>query len=204
MADLKVEQILRAHIRKIIKEDGEGGGFGGDFGLSTGIGGAWGMGYGIGKDLGKFLDPFIDVAKTAVGKTKELSVKAQTLARVSIEALLVTLVPFCSDDYGKIFEKEKQDMERLKNEYGEVYQRTWDAFKNEDFLCSAFFYSPQSLLTTVAITQAPAATVKLLSILSGGRLDSLLDRILAKYPSGPKMPNVAAMSKERDFSQVKD
>ena len=195
MTERKVEQILRSHIRRIIKE--EGGDFGGggyDIGWGNigggGMGGGGIWGYGIGDNLGKFLEPFTDVLKTAIGKTKELSIKAQTLAAVAWEGLATTIVPWLSSDYSDIFRREKQEINRLKQEYGDVYKRTWDAFKNEDFLITAFFYDPASMLATVGITQAPTATKELLSILSGGRLDDLLGRIMDKFgnksaPGGP-------------------
>lgn len=192
MTDLRVERLIREHVRKIIAEDGgDFGGFGGYGGwgdLSGGMRGGWGYGYGIGKDLGKFLDPFIDVFKTAVGSTKELSLKAQQLVSTAFVAATTIVVPALSDNYGEIFKQYKSELNKVKQEYKEVYQRTWDAFKNDDFLVSAFFYSPSSLLTSYAATQAPETTIKILSILSGGKLDSLLGKIKDKLSSGVSMP----------------
>lgn len=188
MTNRRAEEIVRQHIRKILREEGDGG-FGGDYGwggLSTGLGGGWGMGYGIGKDLGKFLDPFVDVFKIATGATKELTRRALTIVSVAGEAILTTLIPWLADDYGKIFAKEREDVQKIRDSYREAMNSVWEAFKYDDFLVTAFMYAPAEMLASTAARYAPEVTGKALSVLSGGTLDGVLDKIFDKYAKGPE------------------
>jgi hypothetical protein len=172
--------LLREYVRQVLVED-DGGAYGSL--MSAGMESMpFGVAYGSQKDLYNiFVKPFTDVAATAAGKTKELSQKAQTVLKVGFEALATTLIPVLSDDYGKIFAKEKQELDKIKAEYSDVYKANWDAFKDNDVVCAAFFYAPGAVLASAMAAKTPAVTAKLLSILSGGKLDGFLSKLSKKF-----------------------
>lgn len=186
MSALRTRVLLREYIKTVLNED-EAGAIAGDLMGGAVEGMPYGMHFGSGKDLYNiFIRPFTDVAHVAAGKTKEMSARTQTLLKTGFEALATTLVPLLSSDYEKIFSSEKQKLDKIKGEYAEVYQRTWDAFKDHDVLCAAFMYSPIAFMTTAFFAKAPREGMKLMSVLSGGSLDGVLDKIRAKFSTGAK------------------
>ena len=193
------KDLLREHIRQIILEDGGGdfGGFGDYAGFGMGgMGGGAIWGYGMGEKLNGFISPFTDVFKIAAGEAKKLSRRAQTVLSVAFETLLTTAIPWVSDSYGEIFSKASQDIDKIKQEYAEVYKTTYDAFKNEDFNVAAFMYAPAQYLTARAAYEAPGATAQLLSIISGGALDGILSKIKGKLGKGPALPSWEKFKRE--------
>lgn len=176
ISSLRSRFLLKEYIKNLIVEE--------DFGslaLSDAMVGPYGMHYGSGNDLYKvFIKPFVDVVDTAAGKTKEISQKGQTLVKVAFETLATSLIPVLQDSYGKIFENEKQQIDKIRKQYAEVYQSSWDAFNKNDVLVAAFMYRPDVFLTTQFVKRAPKATLKLLSVLSGGALDKVLDKFTKK------------------------
>lgn len=138
----------------------------------------YGVHYGSGDDLYKiFIKPFVDVVQTAAGKTKEVSRRAQTLVRVAFEAVATTVVPVLRDDYAEIFAREKQEIENIRQQYGDVYRSNWDAFLDNDALVVAFFYSPTAFLTAAFVRKAPKMAAQVISVLSGGQLDGYLSKV---------------------------
>lgn len=125
-----------------------------------------------------FIRPFTDVVKVAAGKTAEMSQRTQALLATSVRVIATTLLPFLKASYGDIFAEEKHQIDRIRSEYAEVYAATWDAFMDHDILCAAFMYRPDLFMTAVFAKKAPKAAAKLLSILSGGRLDNVLSKLL--------------------------
>jgi len=186
--------LLREYVRQVLAED-DGGAYGSL--MSAGMDSMpFGVAYGSQKDLYNiFVKPFTDVAATAAGQTKALSQKAQTVLKVGFEALATTLIPVLSDDYGKIFAKEKQELDKIKSEYADVYKANWDAFKDNDVVCAAFFYAPGAVLGTAMAAKAPAATAKLLSVLSGGKLDGFLSKLSKKFGHNPSSSSSGDKSK---------
>ena len=181
--DLK-EDVLREYVRTVLNEDDGGGDAYGGFDLSSNIG-PYGISFGSSKDLyNVFVTPFTDVVKTATGKTKELSVKAQTVAKVAIEGVLSTIIPVLSADYKKIFEKEHQELEKIKSQYKEVYDATWTAFKDNDVAIMAFMYKPTAIIGAKIAQQVPVQTVNLLNILAGGKLDNFFSRVKKAFSLG--------------------
>lgn len=138
----------------------------------------FGASFGSDKDLyNVFVKPFTDVVDTAAGKGKELSQKVQTLAHVSFEALMTSIVPTLEDDFNDIFKKEDEAIGKLKAQYKDIYDATWTAFKDNDVLSAAFMFSPSSMITAKVAQQAPLQTIKLLNVLTGGNLDNFLHRV---------------------------
>ncbi len=147
--------------------------------------GPYGASFGSAKDLyNVFVRPFTDVVDTAVGKTKELSQKAQTLSKVAFEAMMTTLLPTLEDDFHEIFANEKENIAKLKAQYKDVYDATWTAFKDNDVVTAAFFYSPSSMITAKVAQQAPIATINVLNVLTGGKLDGFLSRVKKAFQLG--------------------
>lgn len=191
MSKLRTKVLLRECIQEILKEDDYGG-----LGMSDAMVGPYGMHYASGEQLYNiFVKPFTDVVGVAAGKTKELSEKGQTLLRVAFESVATTLIPILKDSYGEIFEKEKEQIDKIRSEYSEVYNATWEAFRDNDVLVAAFMYRPDLFLTAKFAEKAPKAAAKLLSVLSGGKLDNIMAKLLkggggSKKDSreGPGMP----------------
>lgn len=166
-------RLLEAYVRMLCEDDGYG-----DLMAASAEMSPYGVHFGDAHDLyNVFVRPFTDVLGVAAGKTKELSQKAQTLGKVAFEAVATTLVPVLRDSYAEIFAKEQQEVERVKQEYAQVYQRTWDAFKDHDALCAAFMYSPVAFLTLKFADRSPKVVAKLLSVLTGGELDPWLRKV---------------------------
>jgi len=186
------KQLLREYVLQVLLED-EGGDMGagdyGGLGLSDANVGPYGMHYGSGQDLYKiFVKPFTDVVQTAAGKTKETSAKAQTLLKVAFETLATTLIPVLRDDYSEIFAKEKQQVDKIRQQYSAVYKSNWDAFKDKDLVVAAFMYSPAAFITTKFAQHSPKVAASLISIVSGGTLDPWLAKVKDKFgidSSGP-------------------
>lgn len=185
MSTLRTKVLLREYVQEILKED-MGGDYGG-LGIDAMAGSPYGMHYASQDQLYKiFVKPFADVVGVAAGKTKELSQKGQTLLKVAFESIATTLVPILKDSYGEIFAKEKEEIDKIRSEYGEVYNATWEAFKEMDVLVAAFMYRPDLFMTVQFARKAPKAAAKLLSVLSGGTLDKVLHGILKSDGGGSK------------------
>lgn len=163
---------------------GHHGGYGGMGGM-----GMYGARFGSGGDLYRvFVKPFVDVVDTAVGKTKEATSAAYTLARVAFETLVTTLVPFFSDSYKEIFADEKKRMAGIRKEYGEVYQSNWDAFRDNDAFWTAFCYAPWAIMTIKFFKQSPRTAGRLMSALTGGAADRVLSRMLGDWNRAYRPP----------------
>lgn len=161
------EILIRTYIRNVLNEDYEGLGDGGDFGLE----------FGSPKKLYQtFLEPFADVFSTAAGKTKELSIKLQTLGKTAFEAIGTTFLPTMKSNYDKIRADEKIAMDKIKSQYADVYKRAWDAIKDHDILAAAWMYDPTSMVTSTVIKHAPTQVFNLINVLAGGALDKLKNK----------------------------
>ena len=199
---MKSDRLLREYIRRVLAED-EGGG-GGDYGygglaLSDAGMGPYGMHYGSGGDMYNiFIKPFTDVVNTAAGKTMELSQKAQTLTRVAFETVMTTLIPTLTDNYSDIFKNEKQQIDKIRQEYGEIYQSNWDALTDNDVVAAAFMYSPAAVLTAKFAQAAPQVAMKLTSILTGGSIDSWLGSVKDKFNISDKPSKKSKSSSKHD------
>lgn len=140
----------------------------------------YGMTYGSGSDLYKvFVEPFVDVFKVASGKTKELSIKAQTLGKTAFKAVMASVIPGIADDYERIFAQERKRLEKIRREHQDAYDRVWKAFAHDDVKVLAFFCDPLAAGAMLAYFGGKGAVKTALDAvnsLSGGALDHLLVR----------------------------
>jgi hypothetical protein len=171
--------LLREYVRVIISED-DGGDAAADMMAGAVDASPYGMsGGGNGKSVFKaFAEPFTDVFKVGLGKTKELAVKTQTLAKVAFETIVTTLIPFFSDEYAKIFANEKKKIANIRQEYGEVYNRLWETFGHNDLKLLAFMYDPYAagaMLTYFGGKAGVNAAIETVDALSGGWLKNAFD-----------------------------
>lgn len=177
------QDLLRVYIRELLKEDDGGmggyGGLGGLGGLSDGMIGPYGMEFVNRNELYDiFVQPFANVFGVAAGKVKELTQKTITLGRVVLEAVATTFLFWLRDDYAKIFENEKERIDKIRSEYGHYYDDVWNSLGNSDVMIAAFMYNPGLFLTTHLAKKAPRVAANLLSILTGGHLDDMLGSLI--------------------------
>jgi hypothetical protein len=173
---MKSEQLLREYVLRVLSED-DGGVYGDLASFDAGMN-PYGMNLGSGEDLyNVFVKPFADVATTAMGKGKELSQHAQTVVKVAFEAVATSIIPILSDSYSEIFAKEKERIDKIREEYKDVYQSNWDAFKDDDVMCTAFCYAPAAVLTARLAKKSPKVAIAMISALSGGTLDPWLEKV---------------------------
>jgi hypothetical protein len=192
------EQLIRKRIRKIILED-DGGAYGG---WGDAGGGVYGMHYASKDQLyGIFIKPFVDVVQVGAGKAKELSIKSQTLVKTTFAAIATTFLPGMSQNYSKIYEKEKGALDKIRSQYSSVYGATWDAFKEADVMIAAFMFRPDLILTTQFVRKAPKVAAHLLSVLSGGKLDDILGKLLHSEKSKSTSESVL---REKDDKKNED
>lgn len=169
---------MREYIRVVLKEDD---GYGDIMSAAVGMN-PFGVSFGSDDDLSKiFIKPFTDVVDTALGKTKEITTKALGLAHVALVGAITTVIPTLKSNYAKIFEKQHAEIDKIRKEFGPVYQSNWDALRDNDVLGVAFCYSPVAVLTAKLVSKSPAAAGSLISSLSGGRLDRWVDRVRMKF-----------------------
>lgn len=153
----------------IVEFDGGGdyGGFDfGGYGAGAGMGmwGAMGSTEGL---ISTFVKPFTDVLVTAVGKTKELSRSAQNLLNVTFETLVTTLIPIYSDSFDEIFEKERADIDKIRQKYRKVYESNIEMFSDSDMGVLAYAFNPASYITSQFISAAPKTALKMIEVLTG-------------------------------------
>ncbi|NBW09583.1 MAG: hypothetical protein EBR82_16315 [Caulobacteraceae bacterium] len=161
------ERVLRQYVREVLNEE-----------LHT---------YGGNEELiNTFISPFTDVFKTAMGKAKEISRSAQTIVSVAIRTILTTFIPFLGEDYKEVFDAEKKDMEKIRAEYKDVYDRNDEALKNSDAGMIAFFVAPELVLGYKGFKGGAKVGKELVSTVTGGRLDGTLDKIASKIGDAEK------------------
>jgi len=205
--------LLREYVRQVLSEDDAGGNpamYSGNLGMAGEM--PYGVSFGSEDSLMKtFITPFTDVFKTAVGQTKEISRKAQTLATVAFGTILTTLIPGLGANYAEIFDKEKQDIEKIRSEYADVYRSTEEALGSSDVALLAFMASPGLVIGAKAAQLTPAITKNLLSAVTGGTSDKVFDSTKDKLTrlgrwavgsSGDAPSSSRSSGKRRDPSSV--
>ena len=168
--------LLKEYVRHILlKEDeGDSAAMSGDVGL--GAESPYGISFGSKEDMiSTFISPFTDVFKTAVGKSKEISKKTQTLLFVGIQTILTTLIPIYGYNYAEVFDKEKDAIGKIRGEYQEVYDKTDKALSSNDAAMLAFMASPGIVMGAIAAKQAPKVAKALFSVVTGGVSDKIFD-----------------------------
>jgi len=149
----------------------------------------YGMNFGSGGDLYRvFVKPFVDVVDTTLGKTKEVSQRAQTATRVAFETVANTLLPWFRSDYERIFAKEKKELDAIRREFADVYQANVDAFRDNDVFWTAFCYSPAAIITHQLVRRSPKTAMKLISTLTGGSMDDWLQKVFGRFRGGSDRP----------------
>jgi hypothetical protein len=137
----------------------------------AGAGGGGGGGGGDDSLFATFVQPFTDVAKTIVGQTKEVAIRLRTLINVTIEAIISSVNPFVSADYDKIFQAEAADLDKIKSQYKEVYDRTDKALNNDDFAWATLISAPKAVLTGKFLETAPRVVGGLAKLFIGDKIE---------------------------------
>jgi hypothetical protein len=173
MNRLNEQKLLREYVRRILLEYEGMGSYD-----STGMGYGWGASQ---ADLmNTFITPFTDVVKVAVGSVKEVTRRARTLVRVAFETVMTTILPFVKDSYDDIFKQEEADINAIRSEYKDAFDRTTKTFGNIETM--AFFMAPGPFLLAQVGSKAPNAIASTLSVATGG----LTDKVLPPNRSGGK------------------
>jgi regulator of RNase E activity RraB len=162
----KDDRLLREFVREVLKEDDTGGaGYGG---IGDFAGGS-GMGYmNYGKDLKSiFIQPFVDAGGVIKASTSKALLRMKTLAKVSIEAILTTMIPFLKSNYEGIFKQEQEQLKKLKEKYKKAFEGVEKAFYN-DVMVISFMISPEAFITAKLAQQAPRQVLGMLEVLTAG------------------------------------
>ena len=176
------EKLLREYIRTIIKEDYGGFGYGGygDFGGYGGGSGGSGARTVVVKGL---VEPFLDIFKIAKGKAKELSVQAQSLGKIALGAVAQTVIPILTVDFQKIFDKQKDDIAKIRKEYEGPLKASWDAITSSDASILAFMAYPEVTVTTILFKKAPEVAKEMLDVISGGKFSDNVKELVKQEKS---------------------
>lgn len=171
MSSNKDQKLLKEYIRQILNEDGEHLSPGGE-------GSPYGMSWGTTSDLvSTFITPFTDVFKTAVGQSKEITRKARTVITLGFGTLISTFVPFMGSNYQKIFEKEKEDIEKIRADYKDVYDRTDKVLSGNEGAFLAFVVAPAATIAYLATKESPKVIKDILSVVTGGLSDKVYGHV---------------------------
>lgn len=194
------EVLLREYVKRVLTEDeGDVAAMTGDIGL--GAESPYGISFGSREDLiSTFVTPFTDVFKTALGKTKEITRKSATLLWVGLQTVLTTLLPFWAYDYKSVFDAEKDDIDKIREQYRDVYERTDQALASNDAALLAFMASPAAVLSVWAAKKTPGATLEILSAVTGGISDKIYDSIASKFKMLDSASLTAKTSKTKSKS----
>lgn len=157
-------RILKEYVKSVLLEDE---GYGGSDYAAMGdspYGISWG-----GPSLFKiFVQPFSDVLQTGQAAVEDLSARARTAAKVAFEAVATSILPFYSSDYKEIFEKEAEQIGKIKEKYRDVFERTDAAFAySGDAMLLAFLLDPTALISATVLKKAPAAALEVFETLAG-------------------------------------
>jgi len=185
MRQRTTERLLREYVQTVLNEDeggygaGDYGGYG-DLATSSALESPYGVSYGSADDLkDAFITPFLDVFRTAKGVTKELSRKAQTVLEVSFGTIASTLIPGLSVKYASTFDKEKEDVDKIRGEYKEVTDRIDSSLATGDAAMLAFMAQPALVMGYYGAKATPKATKEMMSSISGGLSDKIVDKLVA-------------------------
>lgn len=194
-------RLLREYVRKVLAED-DLGGYAGDYagiGLNTDSG-PYGRSYGSNQDLyDAFIGPWTDVFKTAVGKTKEITRSAITAVDVVIGTVLTTIIPGLGRTYEDAFKEEQKDLEKIRGQYKDVYDKTDQALASTDASVLAFMASPAIVLSKMAADKSPVVAKEILSVATGGKSDELFKDAMKSKSSDDSSGKSKGKKEPRDF-----
>lgn len=160
-------RILREYVKNVLREDD------GAYGMTAAdmAGDGYGMGmFSGGPSLYKiFVEPFVDVFKTTQAAAEDVSTRARAAGKVAFEAIATSLIPGLSSDYQKIFDKEHQQLLKIKEKYRDVFERTDKALSNEggDFKLLAFLLDPARYISFKIARSAPEVALSAYETLAG-------------------------------------
>ena len=173
----KNERLLREYVKTILKEedvisgmDSYGGGYDPQ---SRDVYGA--ISFGSGKDLlGVFgITGVITAGQVALGSVKEIARRGLTFVPVLFGIITSIIFPWIGVNYAGIFEREKQDVDKIRAQYKPANDAVNALFGNVDVKMLTFMASPGTLIAAQTAILAPKATKMLLSVVSGGYSDKL-------------------------------
>lgn len=191
MRRLNEHKLLREYVRQslLLKEDDYGAPSGG--GYEAGLGGYYDEGAAVAAAgyrggnpsalIKTFITPFTDVFKTAVASTKMVAANSVAMLQVAFTALISTLIPFIGARYDKIFDARDKRVQKVKDDYKEVFERTDEALASNDAKFLAFLANPAVFMGASAALKAPAATKGLLSVATGGASDDAIEKVKDKW-----------------------
>ena len=162
-------RLLREYIRLLAEDEGSYG-YGGMQSYTQNIGDFAGL-------LG--LKGIMNVGKTALAQSKIVGTSVKTGLKVVLQTVLTTLIPVYGYNYQELFDKEKAEIKKIKDEYRDVYRAT-DEVLGGDAALLAFFASPALVLGAVAASKGPDAAKSLLSAASLGISDDILSTAIEK------------------------
>lgn len=177
-------KLLKEYVRSVVISEDFGGGV--EFTNKQGL-------------INIFIEPFLDVFKVAKGKALELHQRTLALGRVAFTTIVTTMVPFLGDRYEEVFREEHEYLDKIRLKYADVYNATWDAFKQDDALCMAFMLNPTAFLTTQFFLKAPKGALNLVSSLTNGSLDPFLDKVKEQVKTGGFKEKKSRKSSEEAF-----
>lgn len=169
------EKLLREYVKRALTEEM------GDYGGGGDASGPYGYAWGSNQDLfDTFVSPFVDVFKTAAGKSKEIGTKVKTVLWIALQTILTTLIPIYGYNYAEVFDEEKEKIDKIRNEYKDVYDRTDKAIGGQDAAMLAFMASPALVMGAWAGKKAPGVMKDIASAATGGISDDIFDGIKEK------------------------
>jgi len=169
---MKPNDLLKEFIKESLNEDDTGGaGYGGGMNLSS-----YGMGYmNYGGSLKSiFVQPFIDASGVIKAATGKALLRIKSLAKIVIETILTTMIPFLKSNYEEIFKIEHEQLKKLKEKYKDAFKGV-DAAFTKDVMVLAFMVNPQQFITAKLAAQAPKQIIEILQVLT------IKNEGLAKY-----------------------
>lgn len=163
------EQLIREYVSTVLQEDNPGYGVShiGDIDIGD-----------AGDILKMFGVPDIkNLGGTIAGVTKEMTTRLKTAIKV-LWGASVSLIPGFGYDYAEIFDKEKTELKKVREEYKDVFAATDEAFKGNDMAMFAFMANPGAFLGAKMAAAAPDAAKKMLSAATGGKSDEIIGDVI--------------------------
>lgn len=156
------EKLLRQYISVLLKEDDTGG-----MGYAPAMTGGMGA-PNYGSSLKSvFIDPFLDAGKVIKASSSKVLLRMKTLAKVAIETILTSTIPFLQSNYELIFKNEKEALAKLHEKYKKNFEAVDKAFTN-DFMLVSFMISPEAFITANLISKAPELAIDIFETLAVG------------------------------------
>lgn len=168
-------RILHEYVKAVLKEDDAGMGY--DY---SGMGDSpWGVDWGGPGLVQSFVQPFTDVFSTARAAVSDVSTRARALGKVAFEAIVTSVIPFLGHDYEAIFQKEKEDLDKIASKYSDVFARTDKALASDEIKLAAFLLDPALTIAATTLHTAPQIALGVYETLAGTDpyLMSRLDKV---------------------------